>query len=637
MKDRAAHHQWKAKRTNFDMRDFFAPTTREMYEEQQRYKNRRPSPSPSPTPLVEVVDRDEGEEGGGDKESSGSDRLAFSKPQQRRPRSTHPAKVIPLEVEDIEDSDDSGASAESASQDDCGDGKNGGTSPTSPRDEGKGRRKTFQVDGPKVKGRRTTFKVDDDRGRHGATQSEVKGRRATFQVEDKGCSSSNPNKDKGHRATYHSEVKGRRGTGYTEATTAQVQRRATFQDGGGEGRRLTLGRLPTPDLSETSEPVTRHHLDRTTPSLNGLLIPTEVENYVPYSQVSSKYRRDMKSTAPIHPAGSCSKILHELVEEEEGEKENARNSRYVDPSVPHPVSASESPYRQKCTKRSSSVSPHRGGRAGHHVRVLDLDENIPSSPSCQTCGYGVQQKMFHPVETVAAVQESDGCDGFDRSKPRTSRMYSPPPRSRKSQASTADCCRKQSRAKSSMQTASLRGSVSAKSNDYKAWSDGLKAMPKSSNPTIAETANRLSISREKPASKEPLYSKMLPQFSEESKGRSSAPAAAAARLRAKSSVGRKTTPYVTAPKGVSSRAPRRNASSFSTGRTASAPPIQNVFSRPSHLASHPQYQHRATHPDVDQLSLSSMSLSNCSVASEVLERAKKRHVNFWTSKQQPHE
>ena len=80
---------------------------------------------------------------------------------------------------------------------------------------------------------------------------------------------------------------------------------------GGDGE--IEGRVPTPELRKSIPgQQSRHHLDTTTPSGGGLLIsPTKPEMggergvvrsvELPYPPVSPKYRRDMKSKAPIFP------------------------------------------------------------------------------------------------------------------------------------------------------------------------------------------------------------------------------------------------------------------------------------------------------------------------------------------------
>ena len=61
------------------------------------------------------------------------------------------------------------------------------------------------------------------------------------------------------------------------------------------------GRVPTPILQEASDERLqyRHHLNRTTPSVGGLLVSPVKP---PYPSSSPKYRKDMKSRAPIFPS-----------------------------------------------------------------------------------------------------------------------------------------------------------------------------------------------------------------------------------------------------------------------------------------------------------------------------------------------
>ena len=91
-----------------------------------------------------------------------------------------------------------------------------------------------------------------------------------------------------------------------------IPRPNAFSLGGGEGE-IIEGRVPTPELRKSVPgQQSRHHLDTTTPSDGGLFIsPSKPEVggergvvksvELPYPPVSPKYRRDMRSKVPIFP------------------------------------------------------------------------------------------------------------------------------------------------------------------------------------------------------------------------------------------------------------------------------------------------------------------------------------------------
>ena len=91
-----------------------------------------------------------------------------------------------------------------------------------------------------------------------------------------------------------------------------IPRPNAFSLGGGEGE-IIEGRVPTPELRKSVPgQQSRHHLDTTTPSDGGLFIsPSKPEMggdrgvvksvELPYPPVSPKYRRDMRSKVPIFP------------------------------------------------------------------------------------------------------------------------------------------------------------------------------------------------------------------------------------------------------------------------------------------------------------------------------------------------
>ena len=156
-----------------------------------------------------------------------------------------------------------------------------------------------------------------------------------------------------------------------------------------EGDGEIEGRVPTPELRKSVPgQQSRHHLDTTTPSGGGLLIsPSKPEVRggrgvvksveLPYPPVSPKYRRDMKSKAPIYPPpprevgngrqkGDAPTVSSTTNDPPPQSVSNNRGLR----SVP---TSSGSPYHAHCVPRPSSIP--------HSKPTHNLTHAPPSHPS----------------------------------------------------------------------------------------------------------------------------------------------------------------------------------------------------------------------------------------------------------------
>lgn len=320
------------------------------------------------------------------------------------------------------------------------------------------------------------------------------------------------------------------------------------------------GRVPTPELRKSASP-TRHHLDLTTPSDKGLLIPMTT-----YPHVLPNFRHDMKSTAPVNPL-TVESVDH-LIKDSRKAKKAVREEVS---SVPKHIPASSSPHHSHCVpngigpraKGLESIPngvPAGEGRRGtaspHHVRKLNFEHIVPSQPaprrsqpsyqtrptsmsgssaqslSCQTCGACLQSSIPPPPSSAPKVQT----------------LY---PATLNTRPATA-----------------------------------LGHIPMQN--IVPGTGGKLAGSQRHGSAGE-LF----------------------------------TTPT-----------PGKGRMEFSRSPT---PPLSraNTYAPAAHggaytRVSHPKPSYHKT-LEVDELSLSSMSLSNCSVASELLEKARKRRDKFWTS------
>ena len=312
------------------------------------------------------------------------------------------------------------------------------------------------------------------------------------------------------------------------------------------------GRLPTPVLREkpsTGNLHYRHHLNLTTPSEGGLLVsPVKL----PYPPSSPKYRRDMKSCAPIFPSP---KLLEQEDQPKQHSSTREQQSRpKQDPKIHSAELSSLRPATSGATKSASrgvqtllTYSPPRGHShsAGSKLRSgafrkLTFDSKDPPRPPHQQHQH--RQALHGRKQDAASVQPCETCGAMFKSSTGSGK---PPARS--------------------LASATLKGKDHSSTP---ARSDLLAATVASSQPT-----------------------------------HTGMPQAAASSLRSKQ--------------------PQRSVR-HTTGVHGQSPKLAN-FKRPMAVGRPDR--------DFDELSLSTLSLSSCSVASEVLRRAQNRRDNFWT---QPH-
>ena len=150
------------------------------------------------------------------------------------------------------------------------------------------------------------------------------------------------------------------------------------------------GRVPTPLLHDSPGSPLRHHLDLTTPSNGGLLI-SQVK--LPYPPSSPKFRRDMRSSAPIFPS-------QELTASRTGEtEEGGRQGRSA--TLRPPVTSAGTmrqkamsgtvPARvpQKVTSSATQSTPKTGAHSGKtkmRGKLHQSSEATTHDESCETCG-----------------------------------------------------------------------------------------------------------------------------------------------------------------------------------------------------------------------------------------------------------
>lgn len=331
------------------------------------------------------------------------------------------------------------------------------------------------------------------------------------------------------------------------------------------GPGVVKGRVPTPVLRRSASP-TRHHLDLTTPSGDGLLIPSTT-----YPQRSPKFRRDMRGTAPVNPLPD--ETVDRLIQDSRKAKKPARVEVS---SVAKHIPASSSPHHAHCVPSGNRDVVSRGDGAGsraggrerrsadspHHVRKLNFDRQVPSKQG---------PKRSHSL----------------RSSHSTRWTTAPRPVAKSLSCQSCGTC--------------LQPGVPPPSS----------APPRDGRP-MAQTLYPATLNTQTDG---------LPRHDPAQRNGASQKLASSQRFR------------TTSREPVASPTPngRMEASRSPT------PPPPGTHPPAAHggVQTRPRASYQ-TH-EVDDLSLSSMSLSSCSVASEILEKAKKRRDHFWTSQHQTRE
>ena len=289
------------------------------------------------------------------------------------------------------------------------------------------------------------------------------------------------------------------------------------------------GRVPTPLLHESpTGGALRHHLDRTTPS-NGGLLSSPIK--LPYPPTSPKFRRDMRSSAPIFPSHVPSGT--KVDETEEGGRQMGHATLR-----PQLVPTRSGQQRQHHRGMSATVPPKA-------VPKIPMTQNASRTGAFQRPhSEGGRTRMLHQaLEGTAHTKLCDTCGA----KVRPSTVVNPP-------LHHATHARREGQGDLRMHT-----------------------MPA---PKAGHTIPRLKFAHTSHPVRQPdQYSHSQPRHS---------------------------------------RSPLLHA----TMHTTHAP---SGFKRPATMGQLDR--------DLDELSLSNLSLSSCSVASDILKRAQNRRDNFWTQPQ----
>ena len=159
------------------------------------------------------------------------------------------------------------------------------------------------------------------------------------------------------------------------------------------------GRVPTPLLcdSPTGGPL-RHHLDLTTPS-NGGLLSSPIK--LPYPPTSPKFRKDMRSSAPIFPSHVPSGTRVEGTRERDHQMGHAtvrplmvsaglgqqrQRHKGMSSTVP-PKAVPKIPVTQNAPKTGAFQRPHSdGGRTRIREKLHQALEDTTHTKLCDTCG-----------------------------------------------------------------------------------------------------------------------------------------------------------------------------------------------------------------------------------------------------------
>lgn len=383
------------------------------------------------------------------------------------------------------------------------------------------------------------------------------------------------------------------------------------------------GRVSTPELRKSASP-TRHHLDLTTPSDNGLLIPMTT-----YPHVSPNFRRDMKSsTAPINPLPVDS-VDHLIKDSREKAMKAVREEVS---SVSKHIPASSSPHHSHCVPNGIPVAGVRGpdgtsvgARGGGTREVSHIPNGVPSGPGTSAPSAGARRGGKEAsLHIPNGVPTGSGAMGGGRGtksphhvrKLDFERLVPSQPAPRQPSYQT--------------RPTSLSGS-SAPSLSCQTCGACLQ-------PSIVPPPS--SLARPGPGDGRPKVQTLYPATLNRR------PATTLGQPR---SISAQNVAMGTEKRGGKSAVSQKHGSAreLFTAPTpvmevsrSPTPPRANTYAPAAYggaYAGAPRPKPSYHTLEVDELSLSSMSLSSCSVASDVLEKARKRRDNFWTSQHQSRE
>ena len=392
-----------------------------------------------------------------------------------------------------------------------------------------------------------------------------------------------------------------------------------------EGEGEIEGRVPTPELRKSVPgQQSRHHLDTTTPSGGGLLIsPTKQEVggdrgvarpvQLPYPPVSPKYCRDMKSKAPIHPppprevgngrqrgdipvvSSTTTDAPPQSVSGNLGPR-NVPTSPYHTHSVPRPPTIPQSKPTHNLT-HPPPAHPHTHKSQAHKTAAISVHVPQPKTATVKP-----QTSYSSPVRKLLFESHS-------KQPPPSSKFHTQ--HTTKKVTSSLSSSQYKSHAKTSALSAAKSSHLNVKSCEtcgsylsspavlgggvgaLGAGHSGQVAPPTNLSQMHSDRASALQASRHQSQLKVDEIRSKLASHSIDPRG-------------APTNFNDYRQPQPDSSLGSSNRG--REGDQRSSGLGASV----------------------RRGREVDELSLSSLSLSSCSVASDVLQKARERKECFWT-------
>ena len=375
------------------------------------------------------------------------------------------------------------------------------------------------------------------------------------------------------------------------------------------------GRIPTPELQKSvSRQQSRHHLDTTTPSGGGLLISpakpvvggdggVAKSIKLPFPPTSPKYRRDMKSKAPIFP----SPVADGNGRQPAKSTEEIRPKSVPDDPSPQVVPASSSPYHTRCVPRPHPIprSSHTHDLApSHSVHPHSLQQSHttqqPIGVKSSTLTGPVRKLLFESHSKQEPLPKRHAHPKQSTQGPTLSqqKLHSKAPtfsagKSSHSNVRSCETCG------SHLRSSSILGGGTAGNLGAGHYPGVRMAPPTNLSQLHQKQQSALHASRQQSQMKLHEIRSKLASHSDDFHHRTSHDV--------EYSDGQRQPPD--SGIGSSNRGPRSD--------------ILGPHSRGGFVSRRPA--------DVDELSLSSLSLSSCSVASDVLRKAQERRDRFWTN------
>ncbi len=402
------------------------------------------------------------------------------------------------------------------------------------------------------------------------------------------------------------------------------------------------GHILVPALAPKESRSCRHHLDRTTPSTEGVLIyqssaeeplvnyqsseeplvnyQSREEPLVNYQSIEEPLGNYHSSGEPMGNRQSSEEPLDNHQSSGESLQYHQSAEKVVDnhhsrdsPVRAKRISASSSPYHAHCVPKGSGNDEAGDKKSAHHIRKLNFDgssrtkSGLVANSTSKSSGYSTKQGTGHSSKTPGyPVGTSSKTPGYSVGASSKTPGYSVGASSKTPGYSVG--------ASSKLHSSSVKSSSHVNSSSCNTCGASLRPAHSLPRHPPSHSSNGMQHPSAMMATAPAIFPTAKPSR-------------------------RAATPQTLQMESRSQlERIRQNLLQDSRSKQAGKPPDDygpNTLSMSRVAPNSKKPSYGAGERDVDELSVSSMSLSSCSVASGILEKAKKRRDHFWTSHYHP--